>query len=341
MAEYFLEPQNPLKKIDESTGDVYYIYPETTAKQVKMDNGERLSTILNESILYLGDTEDGGAEVINADTLGGRLARYYTRPYNLLDNSDFRNPVNQRGATISTEWNYFIDRWITGSNGCTLAKDGITLVKNCWLFQRVAVETFDIRLKNGFTFCCELSNGTVLTLNTIAGNDSKLTNGVNLYIANDYINSGYYEFRIVTDANSTATIKWAALYEGEYTAETLPEYMPKGYAHELLECQRYYYQIKAYWKWVSAGICTSATECHIPIQFPVTMRVVPSVNIPDTSLIKIRCGAVASQVPSAISWVGIQKDRIQMTSTITGATNGNIAMLYFDNGGIIEFSADL
>ena len=73
MAERFLEPNVPLKKIDNETGDTLYIYPQTTASQVKMDeDGTRLSTILNENILYLGDAEDGDAEVINADTLGGK-----------------------------------------------------------------------------------------------------------------------------------------------------------------------------------------------------------------------------------------------------------------------------
>ena len=37
----------------------------------------------------------------------------------------------------------------------------------------------------------------------------------------------------------------AALYEGEYTAETLPPYVPKGYAAELAECLIYYRKIKA------------------------------------------------------------------------------------------------
>lgn len=61
MAEKFLEPQNPLKKIDIETGDINYIYPQTTAKQVIVDDdGTRLNTILNENILYLGDAEDGG-----------------------------------------------------------------------------------------------------------------------------------------------------------------------------------------------------------------------------------------------------------------------------------------
>lgn len=47
MAEKFLEPQNPLKKIDETTGEIAYIYPLTTAKQVIMDDdGTRLNAVL-------------------------------------------------------------------------------------------------------------------------------------------------------------------------------------------------------------------------------------------------------------------------------------------------------
>lgn len=79
MAEYFKEPQNPLKKIDETTGDVTYVYPMTTAKQVIMDDdGTRLNTILTENILYLGDAEDSSAEVINADTLVGKIQTLFS-----------------------------------------------------------------------------------------------------------------------------------------------------------------------------------------------------------------------------------------------------------------------
>jgi hypothetical protein len=69
--------------------------------------------------------------------------------------------------------------------------------------------------------------------------------------------------------------QWIALYEGKYTAETLPVYHPKGYAAELLECQRYY---------VSFGNMTfrSATSedsvNNVTIQFPIRMRIVPTVS---------------------------------------------------------------
>ena len=42
---------------------------------------------------------------------------------NLLDNSDFTNPVNQRGQasyTMSANGGYTIDRWMVGSSETTV-----------------------------------------------------------------------------------------------------------------------------------------------------------------------------------------------------------------------------
>lgn len=94
MAINYLEPIAPLKKIDEATGDINYIYPITTANQVIMEDGERLNTILTENLLYLDDGEfesvsdpidantlNGKTEselsVANADSLGGQPPEYY------------------------------------------------------------------------------------------------------------------------------------------------------------------------------------------------------------------------------------------------------------------------
>lgn len=45
---------------------------------------------------------------------------------------------------------------------------------------------------------------------------------------------------VVVYNTETIKIEWSALYEGSYTADTLPPYVPKGYAAEMMECQRYY-----------------------------------------------------------------------------------------------------
>ena len=54
----YLEPQNPIKKVDISTGNVNYIYPLTTDKQVILEDKTRLNTKitqLNAAILELND----------------------------------------------------------------------------------------------------------------------------------------------------------------------------------------------------------------------------------------------------------------------------------------------
>lgn len=47
MAEYFQKPQNPLKQIDKTTGDIYYVYPLTMSDQVIMGDGSRLNASMS------------------------------------------------------------------------------------------------------------------------------------------------------------------------------------------------------------------------------------------------------------------------------------------------------
>lgn len=131
-------------------------------------------------------------------------------PYNLLDNSDFTHLVAQAG--------------IGGSHG------SIAYAADRWI------------LKSGRA---SYTAGTGLTLNgTIT---QKLENAPTTAYSYVGMASGTasisYASGAVTITSSGGVIKWAALYKDKYTAETLPEYQPKGYAAELLECQRYYYRI--------------------------------------------------------------------------------------------------
>lgn len=79
--------------------------------------------------------------------------------------------------------------------------------------------------------------------------------------------------KTVTIATTEATvISWAALYEGSYTADTLPPYTPKGYAEELAECQRYY-QAGLYLRSSAINQWNTYAES---INFRVPMRAVPT-----------------------------------------------------------------
>lgn len=155
----------------------------------------------------------------------------FGNPRNLLDNSDFRNPVNQRGANRLTAVGYFIDRWATevSDNPSLSLGDGYLTIGNGHITQRVPEELIDVNKR--YTIAAMKVDGTLLVASGIASN--AIGSFSSIVFAYTY---GLWRFYI----SATGDYLWAALYEGEYTAETLPEYRCKGYGAELAECQRYY-----------------------------------------------------------------------------------------------------
>ena len=155
-------------------------------------------------------------------------------PRNILDNSDFRNPVMQAGlGGMHGAALYAIDRWIYNGSADHLSLNdgnGLSFAQDHVIYQLLAfpvtekAHTLAIWLSDGTIGCVTLSGQYASVGNT---GFSATHNGENRV----YINK-------VGVAKSP--IKYVALYEGEYTAETLPDYHPKGYGAELAECQRYY-----------------------------------------------------------------------------------------------------
>ena len=66
-------------------------------------------------------------------------------------------------------------------------------------------------------------------------------------------NNNYYEYSIYNGSGSAIKVRWAALYEGEYTAANLPPYIPKGYGVELTECLRYFERVYDHIYFSAAG----------------------------------------------------------------------------------------
>lgn len=179
----------------------------------------------------------GAAEMTYAKKVGA--------PHNLLDNSDFRNPVNQRAFTTKESGSniYTIDRWRTYA-GVTVNDGYITLTlpsgRNNF-YQYFSLGT--IIPGKIYTAAVKYIDGTILCGSTTAVSGSRVsccTDSI-LFLEIGANMGGSDHFDISVGAGS-ASLEWAALYEGEYTAETLPEYQPKGYAAELAECRRYYRQ---------------------------------------------------------------------------------------------------
>ena len=146
--------------------------------------------------------------------------------HNWLVNSWFVNPVNQRGKTSYSASGYTIDRWyLYNPNG-----DGTIAINNGYisLTGGSGAVSLSCRFPKGFL---DASKTYTARICDNLGNINPA--GLNFYDSFD-------TFEISAGAGETKNIVWAALYEGSYTANTLPAYQPKGYSAELAECMRYY-----------------------------------------------------------------------------------------------------
>lgn len=235
--------------------------------------------------------EEGTAK--NAEKLGGKAPEYYLAPVNLLDDSDFANPVNQRGQTTYTgSGACSIDRWYVGGANqridvasgsikaiTTKGSSYATIAQNVANITRYAGKTL--------TFAAYVRSNVVPRLIIYHGGTSfenaKGTSGdynlivCPLVVPND-IADGALSVRIQsisTKVDDYVEVKWAALYEGSYTAETLPPYVPKGYAVELAACERYYQRYKLQ----VAPLQGETTRRRYVIPYRTKFRLTPTVTI--------------------------------------------------------------
>ena len=177
-------------------------------------------------------------------------------PRNLLDNSNFTNPVNQRGQTSYTS-GYGIDRWVaTGSKTSWSIVDGglevycTDTTSQPYIDQRIPEEKVSYTTDNGkkYTVAAKVNGSIYSMIVTVGGSEVlNVPFGSIGFVYSPSASLMVVRLNLLTAEASV--IEWVALYEGEYTAETLPEYQPKGYGAELAECQRYYQVI------ANNGIC--------------------------------------------------------------------------------------
>lgn len=168
-------------------------------------------------------------------------------PSNLLDNSDFTNPVAQAGIEGKHgNQAYAIDRWILTSGSVSQQDGGLQL--NGTITQKLE----------------HPPTGMVSAFVGMASGQASIS----------------YSGGTVTITSSGGVIAWAALYAGTYTEQTKPEYHPKGYAHELLECQRYYrrYQSESNDMSLNGYVTGASVDVRVVNPNPLPMRIsVPTV----------------------------------------------------------------
>lgn len=272
--------------------------------------------------------------------------------YNLLDNSDFAHPIAQAGVNgAHGATGYAVDRWMRTS-GATVsqAADGLKIVsdKTSWtagIQQRIEAKRFadvmTFAVRGVFPVACRLfvyigSGTTNFGTAYFQGDAAERTLVLKLTKPDGLTGDEVVNVYISPDTGSTGTaavVRWAAIYEGEYTAETLPPYVPKGYAAELAECLRYYRRITATNE-TFAGYCANGVSyCMIPLQ---TMRIKPSL-VPSGKFYYTLGNKQGTTTATATAHsANVNRAMIKCAITETGILTGTISPQ-----GDIDISADL
>ena len=276
-----------------------------------------------------GDT--GGVTAVNGllPDGSGNVVLGAVHPRNLLDNSDFRNPVNQRGKSDYSGKGYAIDRWMSyhDETSVHVADAGITNA-NKSLYQIVPENLIDAN--KAYTFAAMKSDGTVKLCCAKFGDGADQSYTTALYTSAD-------NGKCLVRLESNSTWIWAALYEGSYTADTLPPYVPKGYAQELAECQRYYELLDSgASQFINAYRSTAAA---FAINY-AEKRIAPTISVTGNLTNALNIAGIGSCTPDSIESgypVGKKSARINaigaFDTSYTYSINYEIAK--------IEISADL
>lgn len=302
----------------------------TNAPEVYIGNGtppEDSSYVLAVDTSGTADTQ---AQISDVAGLPAALTQR-DRVWNLLDNSDFRNPVNQLGQTSYTGAVYCIDCWRTYHTETTVAitEQGVAISGNR-LYQIIPPDRVDAT--KTYTLAAMRSDG-VLDLHTGKFSDAPPDHGTALYTSSDM-------FLVRLDTGYTWV--WAALYEGAYTADTVPAYVPKGYETELLKCKRYYNRLaQPAGTPLAYGVTYGTGNARFKIPMPVPMRVAPTITVgKGVSNLRVLCNGT-QYTATAIGGVYVKDDGILFQVTCDGIPSAHPAILVFNVEDVLELNARL
>ena len=288
-----------------------------------------------------------------AENVALEIAKYnFGQPYNLLDNSDFAHPVAQAGVNgAHGATGYAVDRWMLTS-GATVsqAADGLKIVsdKTSWtagIQQRIEAKRFadvmTFAVRGVFPVACRLfvyigSGTTNFGTAYFQGDAAERTLVLKLTKPDGLTGDEVVNVYISPDTGSTGTaavVRWAALYEGEYTAETLPPYVPKGYAAELAECLRYYRKIKGDTQTFTGYSSGGWSYAFIPLQ---AMRIAPTVTGGGKFYYTLGSAQGTTTETATAHNTNANRVIVKCAVSVTGIHTGLITPL-----GDIDISADL
>lgn len=191
----------------------------------------------------------------------------YSNP-NLLINSNFTDPINQRGETTYSGNAYGIDRWKGATVGSSMSISGSGVLIMGQITQYVEMKSSNIGRTMTMSSCD--SNGNIksitgeLDTSSVSGNDMSFV----------YDGSKY---SIAASIGGGTRYRWVKLEFG--SSPTL--YVPRSRAEEVMLCLRYYWRIQqtnSDFNYFGGGIANASTNTYFTINLPVYMRDFPELG---------------------------------------------------------------
>lgn len=266
---------------------------------------------------------------------------------NLLINSDFRNPVNQRGLTTytgGTQKCYTIDRWCTGEQDYSRTVDvvdgGITITNPNTTHIGTLQQIFEHTLPQGdYTLTLKVkemtgSAGTMSCGGSASGTKKQISVGVNTMTLTSATVSS---FIIYLAPSSSITLEWAKLECGT----TATPFVPRIYAEEVAMCQRYYVQLKTIYPLMIAQRNNAGTSAYMFVPLPVALRNAPSITFVNAKTMKNGLGGSFYDLTD-VTCVGVCNSGV--TLQVTAAENFEAGVPYFlilPESGYIKFDAEV
>lgn len=299
-----------------------------------------------------GDYAD--RQLSNLDTPQEALANLGAgvRP-NLLDNAIFigggsqqgggQLPVNQRGQTSYENANTImigIDRWILDWDTTVMLNSGYVTLSTGGMFQALAPEIISLITGKTITISCLDGSGDLHVRTGVYDNENVIQSSDGCVSVQINYGGKPAAFRVKADSMLAAKLEIGSTqtlaYQDEDGAWQLLPQPESDYATQLLKCQRYYYRSDMRY---SAKPGYSNHYLNIPVQFPVAMRISPTVTVKSfagtVNMLSVWDSGSDADISASANASDVSKDGIGAFFT---GSDMNMNVVY---GFCIEASADL
>ena len=259
---------------------------------------------------------------------------------NLLINSNFLMPVNQRGETAySTADQYTVDRWRLGaSSTANVNSTGLTVTGT--IIQ--PIEQLASMKGQTFTLSGKQAGGQVQAVSGVLGDTA---------VASAY---GYTMSFSVSGEHVLVTLGAGTWEYVKFELGARPSaYAPSGYGDELTKAQRYYVRFGFGNPQVSGntylpmfdGSVVGTSAADIYVYFPVAMRALPSIPSHNGFLLQAaKSNTLQDRAISSLELRYMTQSTavIRVNTTETGLDIAKVARLYsYENECHIDFDAEI